>query len=227
MKAVTAENLSKTYSSGKRALHAVSFSLEPGEIFGFLGPNGAGKTTTVKLLGGMLAPTSGFCHVFDINPGDNPEAIHKISGFVTEHAQMYDNMTGMENLLFYASVFGLPEKTGKARAQELLDRLALAAASEQKLSSYSTGMRQRLSLARAMLHSPKILFLDEPTSGLDPESAKNVNDADLSVWQQKTEPLFFCVPISCDTPKKSVPDMDLSAVENFWHTEHLKICAAV
>ena len=142
MQAVAVDNLSKTYHSGKKALHGISFAIDPGEIFGFLGPNGAGKTTTVKLLGGMLTPTEGRCRVFDLTPGENPGAIHKISGFVTEHAQMYDNMTGMENLLFYASVFGMSEKAGKDRAQELLARLFLTEAGEQKLSSYSTGMRQ-------------------------------------------------------------------------------------
>ena len=168
MNAVTAENLSKTYPTGKKALDGISFSLKAGEIFGFLGPNGAGKTTTVKLLGGMLTPTSGTCRVFDMDPTQNPAAVHGISGFVTEHAQMYDNMTGLENLLFYGAVFGMQERDARRRALELLDRLSLIQAAKQKLASYSTGMRQRLSLARAMLHSPKILFLDEPTSGIDP-----------------------------------------------------------
>lgn len=192
MQAVAVENLSKTYQSGKRALHGISFTIEPGEIFGFLGPNGAGKTTTVKLLGGMLTPTEGRCRVFDLTPNENPAAIHKISGFVTEHAQMYDNMTGMENLLFYASIFGMSEKAGKDRAQELLARLSLTEAGEQKLSSYSTGMRQRLSLARALLHSPKILFLDEPTSGLDPESAKNVNTLIRHLAAENGTTVFLC-----------------------------------
>lgn len=192
MIAVTAENLSKTYRSGKRALDGVSFSINQGAIFGFLGPNGAGKTTTVKLLGGMLTPTQGCCRVFDLNPSENPSEIHKMSGFVTEHAQMYDNMTGMENLLFYASIFGMSEKEGKNRAQELLACLSLIEAGEQKLSSYSTGMRQRLSLARAMLHSPKILFLDEPTSGLDPESAKNVNNLIRQMASENGTTVFLC-----------------------------------
>ena len=192
MKAVAAENLTKIYTPGKSALEAVSFSLDPGEIFGFLGPNGAGKTTTIKLLGGMLSPTNGTCRVFDLDPSENPAAVHSISGFVTEHAQMYDNMTGMENLLFYASIFGMSEKEGRRRAEELLEQLALTKAAGQKLSTYSTGMRQRLSLARAMLHSPKILFLDEPTSGLDPESAKNVNDLIRQLAKKAGTTVFLC-----------------------------------
>lgn len=192
MNAVAAENLSKIYPTGKKALDGISFSLKAGEIFGFLGPNGAGKTTTVKLLGGMLSPTSGSCRVFDMDPFQNPAAVHKISGFVTEHAQMYDNMTGLENLLFYGAVFGMQDGDARRRAGKLLDRLSLTQAAEQKLASYSTGMRQRLSLARAMLHSPKILFLDEPTSGLDPESAKNVNDLIHHLAKEAGTTVFLC-----------------------------------
>lgn len=192
MKAVTAERLTKKYTPEKTALDGVSFSLDPGEIFGFLGPNGAGKTTTVKLLGGMLTPTGGTCRVLDLDPAKDPAAVHSISGFVTEHAQMYDNMTGMDNLLFYAAVFAMPEKEGKRRAQELLEQLDLTNAADQKLSTYSTGMRQRLSLARAMLHSPKILFLDEPTSGLDPESARSVNELIRRLAKEAGTTVFLC-----------------------------------
>lgn len=175
MKAVNTEVLSKIYDGGNKAVDEISFSLEQGEIFGFLGPNGAGKTTTVKLLCGMLAPSGGSCRVFDIDPTQAPEKLHELAGVVTEHAQMYDHMTGIENLLFYGKLFGMNESDCKRRAKELLERLDLTSAGKRKLSAYSTGMRQRLSLARAMIHSPKILFLDEPTSGLDPESAQNVN----------------------------------------------------
>lgn len=175
MKAVLTENLSKTYVGGKKAVDNVSFGLEQGEVFGFLGPNGAGKTTTIKLLCGMLAPSNGRCRVFDLDPLKNPEKLHQLSGVITEHAQMYDHLTGLENLIFYGTLFGLREAECQKSANAILERLDLIDARERKLSAYSTGMRQRLSLARAMIHSPQILFLDEPTSGLDPESAQNVN----------------------------------------------------
>lgn len=175
MKAVLTENLSKTYMPDKRAVDKMSIALEQGEVFGFLGPNGAGKTTTVKLLCGMLAPTRGSCRVFDIDPSENPEKLHQLSGVITEHAQMYDHLTGLENLIFYGTLFGVNAVECQKRGAMLLRRLDLSDAKDQKLSAYSTGMRQRLSLARAMIHNPKILFLDEPTSGLDPESAQNVN----------------------------------------------------
>ena len=175
MNAVELHNLSKTYPDGKQAVRDVSLSLEPGEVFGFLGPNGAGKTTTVKLLNGMLTPTEGTCRVLGADPAREPEKVHAVSGVVTEHARMYDNLTGMQNLIFYAELFGLPADEAAGRAEALLREMELEEAKDRKLAVWSTGMRQRLSLARALIHGPKILFLDEPTSGLDPESAQNVN----------------------------------------------------
>ena len=175
MKAITVEALSKTFSGGTVAVDGIRFSLNQGEIFGFLGPNGAGKTTTVKLLCGMLTPSGGKCQVLGIDPTQNPEQLHQKVGVVTEHAQMYDHMTALENLQFYGTLFGMSRPECENRAKMLLDRLDLTDAQNRKLATYSTGMRQRLSLARALLHCPQILFLDEPTSGLDPESAQNVN----------------------------------------------------
>ena len=171
MKAIVLDHLSKTYPGGKAALREVSIALDPGEIFGFLGPNGAGKTTTVKLLTGMLTPTGGGCTVLGRDPARQPEAVHALAGVVTEHAQMYDTLTGLENLTFFGALFGLDAKASKSRAQALLEALDLTHAAGQKLGAYSTGMRQRLSLARALMHRPQVLFLDEPTSGLDPQSA--------------------------------------------------------
>lgn len=192
MNAVVLNNLSKTYEGGKKALDSVSIALKPGEVFGFLGPNGAGKTTAVKLLGGMLTPTEGSCQLFDINPSSEPEKAHAISGVVTEHAQMYDHLTGLQNLIFYGSVFGLDTKESKRRGENLLKQLELSDAANRKLSAYSTGMRQRLSLARALIHEPKILFLDEPTSGLDPESAQNVHAMIRTLAHENGITVFLC-----------------------------------
>lgn len=116
MQTVTLQDLSKTYSGGKEAVKGISLSLEQGEVFGFLGPNGAGKTTTVKLLNGMLAPTSGKCSVMGSDPAREPEKVHAVSGVLTEHARMYDNMTDLQNLVFHAAIFGIPEQEGKKRA---------------------------------------------------------------------------------------------------------------
>jgi len=192
MKIITANQITKIYSNGKKALNHVDLSIDEGEIFGFLGPNGAGKTTAVKLLNGMLQLTEGSCSVFGIEPAKSPEEIHKLSGVVTEHAQMYNNLTGLQNLMFFGEVFGIDTNEIKRRAMEILERLELLDAKDRKLSEYSTGMRQRLSLARALLHQPKILFLDEPTSGLDPESALNVNNLIKSLARDKGTSIFLC-----------------------------------
>lgn len=192
MNAVTMNSLSKIYDGGKKAVDSVSLSLSQGEVFGFLGPNGAGKTTTVKLLNGMLSPTEGTFRVFGIDPSQNPEKVHALSGVVTEHAQMYDNLTGIQNLVFYGSVFGLSTADSRKHGLELLEQLELADAKDQKLAAYSTGMRQRLSLARALIHRPQILFLDEPTSGLDPESAQNVHSMIRRLAAENGITVFLC-----------------------------------
>lgn len=119
MKAITADGLSKIYAGETAAVDGIRFSLDKGEIFGFLGPNGAGKTTTVKLLCGMLAPSGGKCEVLGIDPAKNPEQLHKIAGVVTEHAQMYDHMTALENLQFYGTLFGMSRSECTERAQEI------------------------------------------------------------------------------------------------------------
>ena len=107
MNAVALNGLCKIYPGGKKAVDSIHIQLATGQVFGFLGPNGAGKTTTVKMLVGLLAPTQGNCTIFGIDPALNPEKVHALSGVVTEHAQMYDSLTGIQNLIFYGSVFGL------------------------------------------------------------------------------------------------------------------------
>lgn len=192
MNAVSLNHLSKTYPGGKEAVRQVCLELEEGSVFGFLGPNGAGKTTTVKLLNGMLNATGGSCRVLGLDPSREPEKVHALTGVVTEHAQMYDHLTGLENLVFYASVFGVPGREARERALGLLKEMELEEAKDQKLSAYSTGMRQRLSLARALIHHPRILFLDEPTSGLDPENAQNVNQMISQLAKNQGITVFLC-----------------------------------
>ena len=192
IKAVIAENLTKIYDTGKKAVDRLNITIEQGKVFGFLGPNGAGKTTAVKLLSGILTPTEGTCKVLDIEPSKDPEKLHQLCGVLTEHAQMYDNMTGMQNLCFFGAVFGVSEKESTERATLLLEQLELTDAKDRKLGTYSTGMRQRLSLARALIHRPRFLFLDEPTSGLDPESILNVNRMVKNLADQEGTTIFLC-----------------------------------
>lgn len=192
MKAIFLDHLSKTFPGGTRAVDGLSIQLDPGEILGVLGPNGAGKTTTVKLLTGMLTPSSGSCAVLGHDPARQPEQVHAISGVVTEHAQMYDTLTGLENLAFFGALFGLPPAESQTRGLALLELLDLAGAAGQKLGTYSTGMRQRLSLARALMHRPSVLFLDEPTSGLDPQSAQAVHSLLRRLAREEGITIFLC-----------------------------------
>ncbi len=192
MNAITMQQVSKAYTPKKRAVDSLNITLEKGEVFGFLGPNGAGKTTTVKLLNGMLLPTEGNLSVFGLDPGKTPEQLHALAGVVTEHAQMYQHLTGLENLVFYGTLFGLGTEESRKRALNLLEQLELSEAGDQKLAAYSTGMRQRLSLARALIHRPQILFLDEPTSGLDPESAQNVHTMIRRLAKDQGITVFLC-----------------------------------
>jgi len=190
--AIVTQNLTKIYDSGKKAVENLSIDIKQGEVFGFLGPNGAGKTTVVKLLNGMLTPTEGSSRVFDIDPVAKPEVLHQFSGVLTEHAHMYDHLTGLQNLVFYGTLFGIEKAESEKRAISMLEQLELMEAKDRKLSAYSTGMRQRLSLARAMIHKPKILFLDEPTSGLDPESILHVNSLIKNLAENEGTTIFLC-----------------------------------
>lgn len=187
---ITVEHLTKKYNDHV-AVNDISFNLEAGEIFGFLGPNGAGKTTTIKMLIGMITPSEGVMSVMGINPMTHAEDVHKIAGVLTEHAGMYNELTGLENLMYYGGLYGINKTESKTRALELLEKIDLIDAKDKKLGAYSTGMRQRLSLARALMHRPKLLFLDEPTSGLDPESSKKVNQIIIDLAKNGTT-IFLC-----------------------------------
>lgn len=192
MNAIEIRQLEKTFKEGKRALETISLVVPRGTIFGFLGPNGAGKTTTVKLLNGILTPSGGEIRVLGFDPVHEAEKLHQESGVLTEHAGMYDHLTGIDNLCFFGQLFGLTKEESETRGRELLKKLDLLDASEVKLKSYSTGMRQRLSLARTLIHRPKVLFLDEPTSGLDPESTKRVNALLLELSKEEGTTIFLC-----------------------------------
>jgi ABC-2 type transport system ATP-binding protein len=130
--------------------------------------------------------------VFGLDPTAKPEKIHEISGVLTEHAQMYNHLSGIKNLVFYGKIFGLDKSESEQRAIELLEKLDLVSDKDKKLGAYSTGMRQRLSLARALMHRPKLLFLDEPTSGLDPENAMTVNNLIKDLAHKEQTTIFLC-----------------------------------
>ncbi len=190
--AVCALGLGKSYNGKIFALHGLSLEVRAGEVFGYLGPNGAGKTTTVRLMTGLLRPSEGSCSVFGFSPVQKPGEVHRLCGVMTDGVRMYRQMTGMENLIFFGQIFGMREEDGKERAEDLLKRLDLWDVRDQKLSAYSTGMAQRLSLARSLMHRPKVLFLDEPTSGLDPESVQEVNSLIAGLARTEGVTVFLC-----------------------------------
>jgi ABC-2 type transport system ATP-binding protein len=169
MGAIEIQNLTRDYD-GLRAVDHISFEVEPGEIFGFLGPNGAGKTTTIKMLTGQLRPTSGQARVMGCDVVEERQRLKPQIGVVFEHQNVYERLSARDNLLFAARLYGVD----KRRVDEMLDRVGLADRARGKVKKFSNGMKQRLLIARALLHQPKVLFLDEPTRGLDPHVARDI-----------------------------------------------------
>ncbi len=163
--AIALDNVSKSLG-GRPILKGISFVVEQGDVFGYLGPNGAGKTTTIRVLMGLFPPNSGNALIMGKNAGSD-DARQRV-GFVLEADGLYENMTADDNLDYYAQIYGLSSDSRGRRIDELLELAGLSDRARDKISSYSKGMRQRLALARAMLHEPDLLILDEPTAGLDP-----------------------------------------------------------
>ena len=163
---VKVENLSKAFGKLK-AVDNVSFEVKEGEILGFVGPNGAGKTTTINMLTTLLKPTSGSAVVCDYNIFKDPNEVRRNVGVVPQEYTADEDMTGINNILLCADLYGIPRSNSKPHAQELLQLVELQGAAKRKVSTYSGGMRRRLELACGLINYPKLLFLDEPTLGLD------------------------------------------------------------
>lgn len=159
-----------------KAVDGMTFTVESGEVFGLLGPNGAGKTTTVRLLNGILPPSAGTARVFGFDPASQGEAIRRKTGVLTETPALYERLSARENLEFFATLQSIPEPDLNRRVDGMLGFFELSSRARDKVETFSKGMKQRLALARALIHKPPLLFLDEPTSGLDPEAAQQVND---------------------------------------------------
>jgi ABC-2 type transport system ATP-binding protein len=178
-KAIEVQNLTRNYN-GLRAVDGISFSVEPGEIFGFLGPNGAGKTTTIKMLTGQLRPTSGEAQVMGYDVVEEREQLKPQIGVVFDSQNIYERSSGYDNLRFYAKLYRIK----KARVEEVLAQVGLTDRARDKVEDYSNGMKQRLVIARALLHKPKVLFLDEPTRGLDPNVARGIRSVIVDLAKQ-------------------------------------------
>ncbi|HOI12457.1 MAG TPA: ABC transporter ATP-binding protein [Methanoculleus sp.] len=171
---IRTENLTKVYN-GKPAVDGLDLEVGEGEIFGFLGPNGAGKSTTILMLTGMIEPTGGRCFVDGIEVADDPLNVKKIIGYLPEDVGFYGNMTGEQNLDYFARFYGMDAKERRERIAELLELVHLDGVT-QKAGEYSRGMKQRLGLAQALINDPRVLFLDEPTANLDPEGVREYRE---------------------------------------------------
>lgn len=175
---IEAVGLTKRYgSSGVAAVDDLHLSLPQGELFGFLGENGAGKTTTIKMLTGLIPPTTGVARIGGHDVRREPLAAKRLIGYIPDNPYLYDRLTGREFLRFLADLYGVPAGRARdARMEDLLALFDLDAKADAPIGGYSRGMRQKIALAGALLHDPRALFLDEPTVGLDPKSTRLLRD---------------------------------------------------
>lgn len=184
------KDFKKSFTSKNfRAVDDVNIRIDAGEVYGLIGPNGSGKSTTMKALLGLLAPTTGSCKVFgsDSRKVDSRNSI----GFLPENPYFYKHQTGCETLKFYGHLCGLRGSALKDRIAELLDLVSLREAGDRRLGGYSKGMLQRIGLAQALIHRPKLLVLDEPTAGVDPIGSRQIRDLILELKSQGTT-IFLC-----------------------------------
>jgi ABC-2 type transport system ATP-binding protein len=201
MAAIEIQGLEKTYSVGfwrkkpKLALRPLNLKVEDGEIFGFLGPNGAGKTTTLKMLMGLVYPTGGTAHILGMEL-DDPRMKAQI-GFLPEQPYFYDYLTGRELLEYYGRLSGVDSKTVSRKTSEMLERVGLKDSANVQLRKFSKGMLQRVGIAQAILHGPRVVFFDEPMSGLDPMGRREVRDLMVEL-KREGKTVFFSTHILSD-----------------------------
>jgi ABC-2 type transport system ATP-binding protein len=181
---IEAKGLTKQFANFK-AVNQIDLTVAEGEVLAILGPNGAGKTTSVRMLGSILKPTAGWARVAGFDTVHQAAEVRRVIGLLTEFPGLYHRMQGVEYLNFFGELQGLPKGIRQERIEMLLQQFELWDARQKRLGEYSKGMKQKLTLARAMLHDPQVLFLDEPTSTMDPHSAKLVRDSILSLRQEK------------------------------------------
>jgi ABC-2 type transport system ATP-binding protein len=176
----------------KNAVDHLTLDVHAGEIFGFLGHNGAGKTTTVRLLNGVLEPTSGRAKVLGLDPQIDGPAVRARTGVLTETPSLDERLTARDNLSTYADLYNVPQAEVAERVNFLFTEFELAERADEKVGGYSKGMKQRLALARALLHKPEVLFLDEPTAALDPVAARHVNTLVETLARREGCTVFLC-----------------------------------
>lgn len=188
---IESNDLSKQYNHDFWAVDGVTLNVQPGQILALLGQNGAGKTTTVRMLTALLSPTRGWARVGGYDVAKHPHDVRANVGVLTEQHGLYMRMTGEEYLDFFGRIYGLDAKTRKSRSDYLLDYFGLKEAAHRRSGEYSKGMKQKLALARALIHDPSVLLLDEPTSAMDPESAQLVR-SEISRLRSSKRTIIIC-----------------------------------
>ena len=181
--AILLEDLTKTYGDFT-AVQGLNLSVRPGEIFGFLGANGAGKTTTMKMMVGLLPPTSGRVCILGRDVWREPAAAKRAIGYVPDTPILHELLTAREFLWFMADLYGLSRSEGKARTEELLSLMGLTAQADRLIRDFSLGMKRKMAIATALLHRPRVLLLDEVTNGLDARAAREVKDL-VKAWARE------------------------------------------
>jgi ABC-2 type transport system ATP-binding protein len=174
------------------AVEQLTLDVYAGEVFGFLGHNGAGKTTTVRLLNGVLAADAGQVRVLGLDPLADGPALRSRTGILTETPSLDERLTGRENLEIYADLYGVPQDEVPGRITHLLASFELDHRADEKVGGYSRGMKQRLALARALIHEPELLFLDEPMAGLDPVASRHVHELITWLSREEKRTVFLC-----------------------------------
>ena len=190
-KAIQTFGLSKRFGD-LTAVNRLSLEIEPGEVVGLLGHNGAGKTTTVRLLNGVLSPTEGNAYVLGLDPATQGPELRRRTGVLTETPSMDERLSARENLQTFAELYGVPRERCHQRIEELLEAFDLGDRGDERVGGYSKGMKQRLALARTLLHEPELLFLDEPTAGLDPVAARGVHELITEVSEDEGRTVVMC-----------------------------------
>ena len=189
---IITEGLTKRFNSFTAVDH-LSFEVGEGEIFGILGPNGAGKTTTIRMLACLLTPTEGSAFVGGYDVVDDSLKVREMVGILTENPSLYDRLTAMENMEFFAEAYGVSDRQARSKKiRDLLDFFDLWPRRDDKVGSYSKGMKQKLAIARALVHDPDVLLLDEPTSGLDPRSSKDIRDLMEELSRREGQTILLC-----------------------------------